>query len=527
MVAKYIINRCNELLLSVQGLKLILVFDGKRIPLKKDTNELRDATRKKNLIIARNLKRLGKRKEASEKYQSCIKFTKDMCIYVAQKVQEWNKVKICFSPFEADAQLAYLCKCGMADAVITEDSDVLVYSAACGNNFPIVYKLDRNSGNCQVYSMAWIDSPNSIHGDKVSNLRFLAQQESRHKNGRRMFVQVCVLAGNDYTNGISGVGIKGAFQRIQEQFMRKPNERFSFVLARSNSKDEKELEEKFAQIEAIFHYHYVRSNTQEIVSLMDPGSSNLPDLDRFDKDLSFLGDPKECDTPLITSTASSINKNSLKRLWSETKSSFFSKKQKIVTKSTRTSDIMVSSNEKSEEEEMDIIVSSLQTSEKAEPPFASFTNPYKDQWISKTNHVTPSPHGTIHKKEEPMNNEAKVDLFRSVFNQKDKSEGVFPYDNDAASSSPEKKKAQENPKGIEIIDLTPSVDSSITLFYDNSPQDKITPKNENTKKLSPVVKKPALGRQPKKVIRKVMKKKVSKNGQKLKSIQSFFKPVQK
>ncbi len=31
------------------------------------------------------------------------------------------------APYEADAQLAYLTKCGLAQAVITEDSDLLAF----------------------------------------------------------------------------------------------------------------------------------------------------------------------------------------------------------------------------------------------------------------------------------------------------------------------------------------------------------------------------------------------------------------
>ena len=37
------------------------------------------------------------------------------------------KVKVMFAPYEADSQLAKLCHDGIADAVVTEDSDLLVY----------------------------------------------------------------------------------------------------------------------------------------------------------------------------------------------------------------------------------------------------------------------------------------------------------------------------------------------------------------------------------------------------------------
>ena len=45
-------------------------------------------------------------------------------------------------------QVAYLCRRGLADGVITEDSDVLVYSALCSPHFPVLYKWD-STGHVQ------------------------------------------------------------------------------------------------------------------------------------------------------------------------------------------------------------------------------------------------------------------------------------------------------------------------------------------------------------------------------------------
>jgi 5'-3' exonuclease len=38
-------------------------------------------------------------------------------------------VTVIVAPFEADPQLAYLCHIGFCDGVMTEDSDIIVYSA--------------------------------------------------------------------------------------------------------------------------------------------------------------------------------------------------------------------------------------------------------------------------------------------------------------------------------------------------------------------------------------------------------------
>lgn len=49
---------------------------------------------------------------------------------------------------EADAQVAFLVKSGLASAVITEDSDILVYMAAVRSSAPVLYKMDE-FGSCK------------------------------------------------------------------------------------------------------------------------------------------------------------------------------------------------------------------------------------------------------------------------------------------------------------------------------------------------------------------------------------------
>jgi exonuclease 1 len=46
------------------------------------------------------------------------------------------------APYEADAQLAYMARCGIVDLVITEDSDLLAYGCP-----EVVFKLSRG-GDC-------------------------------------------------------------------------------------------------------------------------------------------------------------------------------------------------------------------------------------------------------------------------------------------------------------------------------------------------------------------------------------------
>ena len=48
------------------------------------------------------------------------------CVYIFQVCRD-KGVDCIVAPYEADAQLAYLNKCGIAQVIITEDSDLLLF----------------------------------------------------------------------------------------------------------------------------------------------------------------------------------------------------------------------------------------------------------------------------------------------------------------------------------------------------------------------------------------------------------------
>lgn len=162
----YIIRRCESLLRDAKISSIYLVFDGVRVPLKSGTNANRENKRQLNLQEARRLMSQGRRKEADEKYKLCVKSTELMARVVCGAVQrKWGKcgpVKCIFAPYEADSQLAKLCIDGITHAVVTEDSDVLVYSAVCRKPFPIIYKLDKKDGSCDVVTMDWLLNDNFL-----------------------------------------------------------------------------------------------------------------------------------------------------------------------------------------------------------------------------------------------------------------------------------------------------------------------------------------------------------------------------
>ena len=161
-------------------------------------------------------------------------------------------IEVIVAPYEADPQLAYLCHIGYCDAVMSEDSDILVYSACCGTNFPILYKLD-NKGNVDTIdlSLCGVLATDTSDGNEYSSIssyggsqgtdmkttipkgpegfihqlrthfhtttqpsngRITNQATTNNIQGRRMFVHMCLLAGCDYCESIPSVGLQTALQ---------------------------------------------------------------------------------------------------------------------------------------------------------------------------------------------------------------------------------------------------------------------------------------------------------------------------
>jgi hypothetical protein len=153
--------------------------------------------------------------------------------------------------------------------VLSEDSDILVYSAVSGTPFPVLCKFEARMGAVQITdlqlcgilgtapsSSTAASDGRSNHKFAVENLEdayfnvgvaagapnkrknggeakpppqsFVTQLQAQFKSssaaqlsaaereanvtGRRMFVELCLLAGCDYSDSIPGVGLLTALQ---------------------------------------------------------------------------------------------------------------------------------------------------------------------------------------------------------------------------------------------------------------------------------------------------------------------------
>jgi DNA excision repair protein ERCC-5 len=94
------------------------------------------------------------------------------------------------APMEAEAQCAYFNEIGLVDAVLTEDSDALLFGAK------VVYRhLFANGKFAESYDAACVQSELGIN--------------------RERFIKLALLLGSDYTPGVRGVGIVNAMEILQ------------------------------------------------------------------------------------------------------------------------------------------------------------------------------------------------------------------------------------------------------------------------------------------------------------------------
>ncbi len=163
----YCLNRAQMLIKA--GIKPILVFDGQNLSAKESTDLKRKITRhntrqKINLLLSE-----GNQTKAKELMRTCVEVTYNMAKKVINALRD-NGIDYIVSPFEADAQMAYLVNNGFADFVITEDSDLLVYK--CRLCF---FKLDSN-GNGKLVDLSLLSQclGNNFDSDKFRHMCILS-----------------------------------------------------------------------------------------------------------------------------------------------------------------------------------------------------------------------------------------------------------------------------------------------------------------------------------------------------------------
>lgn len=186
------VNKYIKELLAL-GCHVVMVFDGRPLPAKKSTNDDRREQREKRKEHAELLLAKGMEREARDTYRMATSISADIVEKTIQHFRSFSNVDIVVAPYEADAQLAYLMQANLVDAVITEDSDLIVFGCE-----KIYFKWQSATGECSVYEKENLKKcfTGELGGDKFDFEKF-----------RR----ICILAGCDYLQaGLPGVGLSTA-----------------------------------------------------------------------------------------------------------------------------------------------------------------------------------------------------------------------------------------------------------------------------------------------------------------------------
>ncbi|NWW94604.1 EXO1 Exonuclease, partial [Rhynochetos jubatus] len=180
-----------DMLLSF-GIKPILVFDGCTLPSKKEVEKARRERRQASLLKGKQLLQEGRLAEARDCFGRSVNVTHVMAREVI-KAARARGVDCIVAPYEADAQLAYLNKAGMVQAIITEDSDLLAFGCK-----KVFLKIDKFGNGLEVDQA------------RLGNCKQLGNVFTEEK-----FRYMCILSGCDYLPSIHGIGLAKACKLLK------------------------------------------------------------------------------------------------------------------------------------------------------------------------------------------------------------------------------------------------------------------------------------------------------------------------
>ncbi|GAO48195.1 PIN domain-like protein [Saitoella complicata NRRL Y-17804] len=181
-------------MLQHHGVIPYIVFDGGYLPSKAKTEKERHAKRQESRRAGMELLAQGKKRQAMDMFKKCVDITPEMAYQFILALRKEN-VDYVVAPYEADAQLAYLEKIGLISAIITEDSDLLVFGCKC-----VLLKMDQY-GECIEIRRERFSAVTEV------SLVGWTDQDFRH---------MAILSGCDYLASIPGMGLKTAHRLLRK-----------------------------------------------------------------------------------------------------------------------------------------------------------------------------------------------------------------------------------------------------------------------------------------------------------------------
>lgn len=177
------------------GVEPYVVFDGDYLPSKLITESSRATKREEYRSAGMRFHAQRQTSKAMEHFQKCIDITPEMAYRFILALRR-EGVRYVVAPYEADAQLAYLEKKGLIQAIVTEDSDLLVFGCKT-----LLLKMGQ-FGDCveiKREKFAHVTGQITLHGFTDDDFRHMA-----------------ILSGCDYLASINGVGLITAYKLLRK-----------------------------------------------------------------------------------------------------------------------------------------------------------------------------------------------------------------------------------------------------------------------------------------------------------------------
>ncbi|KAF0388609.1 PIN domain-like protein [Gigaspora margarita] len=241
----------------------LIVFDGGFLPAKSITEVIREEKRKEYRMKGQELYKKGQIREAMTFLEKSIDITPEMAL-------RDEDVEYVVAPYEADAQLAYLEKKNKIAAIITEDSDLLVFGCKT-----VIYKMDSNGNGIE------------ISRDKFGQVQEINMLGWTDKQFRHM----TMLSGCDYLPSIVGIGLKSAYKYVRKF---KTAEKIIKLLMDGKMEVPPDYSYNFRRAELAFLYQRVFDIETKCLVTLNP----IPeDLD-INPDTNFIGPDLDSDVAL-------------------------------------------------------------------------------------------------------------------------------------------------------------------------------------------------------------------------------------
>lgn len=169
------------------------------------TEQDRFDSKLKNRLAAEDADKKGDIESARKFYSRCLVLQQknvDLFMDILKELE----IEFVVAPYEADAQMAYMVKAGIADFAVSEDSDLIAYGCP-----KILMKLDF-FGKAQLWSY---DAFKAMKVDAKADKSLVSLKQLQDLS-REDFSFACVMAGCEYLPNIERIGLKVALKHFEK-----------------------------------------------------------------------------------------------------------------------------------------------------------------------------------------------------------------------------------------------------------------------------------------------------------------------